>query len=163
MGLEDGEISYEHLEGLNIHFNFLADPFQKLFHLRVYLIHSPTEQHSYFQEIKLLKKLKFLVGANFQPVVKEGFLDLFPQNLLVLPVLPQHIVMRIFQIFLPQIVVIVPVPQPQLEMEFSRVVFVSSVFSAQLVEKFNGINIEADVLRNFLDVCLECNLSGFDV
>ena len=93
MGLEDGEVGYEHLEGLNFHFHFLADPFQKLLHLRVYLIHGPTEQHSYFQEIKFLEKLKFLIGANFKPVVKECFLDFFPQNFLIFPVLPQHIVM----------------------------------------------------------------------
>ena len=119
MGLEDREVSYEDLECLYLHSDFLTDPFQKPFHLRVNLIHSPTKQHSYLQEIKLLEKLKFLVGANFQPIVKEGFLDFFPQNILIFPVLSQHIVLRIFQIFLSQIVVVVPVPHSQLEMELS--------------------------------------------
>lgn len=83
VGLENVEVVCQHLEGLNFHSNLFTDDIQKILHFRVHIVHGSTEQHSYFKHPQIPIKLQLLISTNLQPIIKQSFLDLVPQNSLI--------------------------------------------------------------------------------
>ena len=57
--------------------------------------------------------------------------------------------MRIFEVLLAQVIIVVPIPESQLDMKLGCVILVGSVSSTEIVENIEGVNVKPDVKRNF--------------
>lgn len=71
--------------------------------------------------------------------------------------------MRILHIFFAKIVEVIPIPHAQLEVELDFAHFLIAVSRTKLVKKIEGVNIEADIRRNFLLLDSEPTRSHFAI